>query len=150
MKDNNNLIPHNIWSGGEYNKNTSGLIIAPGLKITLTNEYSSIGEQSFKATTIDDQYMWVQYLLYGEYNDLQGKSTIYTPTSEIILGIVFFYSDDSQHMDYISIPSSDKPQLITLNAKSHQDKEVTSVALRITIKSLNKSSYFDNLSLTSL
>ena len=47
MKDTNNLISYNLWTGSEYENKTND-IIPNGLIITPSNEFSSIGESSFK------------------------------------------------------------------------------------------------------
>lgn len=44
MKDTNNLADYNVWSGGEYNKNSTRF---NGL-ISITNEYSTMGEYCLK------------------------------------------------------------------------------------------------------
>lgn len=55
MKDTNNILDYNVWSGGEYENNTNGLYrINTNTKIISSNEQSHIGEQSFKINVIDD------------------------------------------------------------------------------------------------
>ena len=48
MKDTNNLLTHNQWSAGEYNKTLPVALF--NLEGICTNTYSIIGEQSLKLT----------------------------------------------------------------------------------------------------
>ena len=55
VKDTNNLLDYNVWSGGEYENNTTGLYrINTNTTIISSNEQSHIGEQSFKINVIND------------------------------------------------------------------------------------------------
>lgn len=44
MKDNNNLVDYNVWSGGEYNKNSTRF----NGSIIITNKYSTMGDYCLK------------------------------------------------------------------------------------------------------
>jgi len=150
VKDNNNLLTHNQWSAGEYTKNISELTCFTGFDVMVTNEYSIIGEHSFKCERINENNHWAQSTVLGEYTNVQGKSIIYTPLGRSSLYIVFYYSDGSFSTGGVTVSRSDEPQLITLNLQSDPDKEVTSVALRILIYAINQPCYWDDLSLISL
>lgn len=47
MKDTNNLLTYNVWSGTEYANNIDGFVNTD-LKIKGTNQFSSIGESSLQ------------------------------------------------------------------------------------------------------
>ena len=51
IKDNENLATHNIWSGGDYLNNTTGLWVINGVS-EASSEYQYNGDKSFKMTTI--------------------------------------------------------------------------------------------------
>ena len=50
IKDKNNLLTFNQWSGGQYNNNTTDFIVKMGGTLSVSTEYSTIGETSIKST----------------------------------------------------------------------------------------------------
>ena len=88
MKDTNNLLSHNLWSGSEY-ENKTNEIIPNGLTIIPSNEFSSIGETSFKIIrtgtnnylSIDIKSLLTNNKSYTVYMD------IYSPTTEGAVGL---------------------------------------------------------------
>lgn len=150
MKDTNNLIPYNTWSGGEYNKSITELVRTNGQKVSITDTYSSMGEYSFKVERISNEYVWTEYRAIGNHTKVQGKSTIYTPISNSSLIIIFYYTDNSHSAISCDIPASNKSKIVTLTAESNPDKTVDHISLRISVGTLNHYCYWDDLSLKSL
>ena len=50
VKDKNNLASFNQWSGGQYQNNTDGFTVVMGGSLSVSREYSTIGETSIKST----------------------------------------------------------------------------------------------------
>ena len=48
----------NIWSGGNYLNNTTGLEIGQGVTVTNSNEWASKGDSSFKAVPTGSSSYW--------------------------------------------------------------------------------------------
>lgn len=53
MKDTNNLLDYNVWSGTDYTENTSGINKNTISRIESTNQYAKIGEHSLKIINED-------------------------------------------------------------------------------------------------
>ena len=51
VKDKLNLLSHNQWSCGEYLNNTTGFTPTMGGRLSVTDEYNTIGNKSLKSTT---------------------------------------------------------------------------------------------------
>lgn len=56
MKDNNNILTHNIWTCGDYN-NLEDFNIYTQESLQITNSYSYIGESSAQITTSGNAYV---------------------------------------------------------------------------------------------
>ncbi|WP_296882100.1 hypothetical protein [uncultured Methanobrevibacter sp.] len=50
VKDKTNIVPHNVWTAGDYSKNTNKFNTWNNGVITTSNEWSSNGEYSIKFT----------------------------------------------------------------------------------------------------
>lgn len=48
IKDKNNLLTHNQWSGTSYLKNTNGFFCHPDINIVSSNEWCDVGDYSLK------------------------------------------------------------------------------------------------------
>lgn len=82
MKDNNNLLSYNIWSGSEYYRNTSE-IIPNGLTITPSSEFATIGENSFKIIRTGTNYYLTIYItnLLTNNKTYTAYIDVYSPTT---------------------------------------------------------------------
>lgn len=110
MKDTNNLLPYNVWSGGDYDQSLSDF--AHIQTSTITNKYSAIGENSVTLSRIGDlfwiniplspittgTYIFSQYLLNKSNDNIRVR----------------FYTD-STIISYVTVPPSDNWQKINLS-----------------------------------
>ena len=82
MKDTNNILSHNLWSGSDY-ENKTNEIIPNGVTITPSKEFSSIGESSFKIIrtgtnnylSIDIKSLLTNNKTYTTYMDIYSPTT---------------------------------------------------------------------------
>lgn len=110
MKDNNNLLTVNLWSGGEYFQNTS---FNSQNKLIVSNKFSTLGEYSTKyiqpspanwgsfSTHLDGALVNKKYKL---------SLDIYNPDNEYYLQLLI----NNNQLVRVTIPKLDKCQNISL------------------------------------
>ena len=55
VKDKLNLYSYNVWSGGEYDNTLTEIVFHTGQDVTITDEYSTNGNKSFKIVKINNE-----------------------------------------------------------------------------------------------
>ncbi|WP_296862184.1 hypothetical protein [uncultured Methanobrevibacter sp.] len=142
MKDTNNILDHNQWSA-DYDETPNAFICGSGMKVYVTNEYSSIGESSFKIVKTGTTQVWVEVRQTSNKTSFTGTIDVYNPYENGALILVISYSDNSQSSTNVGIPFNDDLQTISASINAVSGKTVSTVALRV---SLNNA-YVDNLRL---
>ena len=92
MKDTNNLLTDNQWSGTDYLENNTGFT---GYNSTNTlrepvNEWSSIGEKSLRITRLTSSSHWVRAYYPNSIisKTVTGKLTIKTTNSSVTVSLL--------------------------------------------------------------
>ena len=146
VKDKNNLLIHNLWTCGDYLKNTMGIRgFNEGLTIDLSNDYKSNGEYSFKYTTSLNQYQGVAF----EPTTLPvntNKVTVTLTVLNLTGGNMEVRLTENGANKTITVPQSETSQEITI------EKDVTTTSIQITFifRSANITAHIDNMRLTAL
>ena len=143
MKDTTNLLDHNQWVA-DYDETPNGFICGSGMKVYATNNYSSIGESSFKLVQTGTTQVWAEVRQNSTADSFTGTIDVYTPFENGSLMLVITYSDNSQSSTNVVIFSSDDLQTVSASINAVSGKTVSKISLRI---SLNNA-YVDNLRLT--
>lgn len=95
----------NLWSGGDYLHNTTGIISSPNRDVSISSDWSSQGDESFlweSDSTITDLFR----LSAGSYDEGTYilKMDVYSPT--VSVNIIFFNSSNIQSR--VTVPKSDE------------------------------------------
>ena len=88
MKDNNNLVDYQLWSGGEY---ATPLTNSSGGVIKINNELSSIGENSILFTQ-NKNTNWGYYFSYPLTGSNVQANTTYTISFDVYCPDAMFYT----------------------------------------------------------
>ena len=139
MKDTNNLLDYNIWSGTDYNNDITGFNKTP----TSSNEYSSIGENSLKLTRTTDDYnnYTTEHMKSLPSNNYRLTVDVYSPKATG--RIVIFIGDDNQVMT--NFGSSPNVQSILLQADNTNFR-----GFRLLNDTKGQSIWLDNISLVAV
>lgn len=123
VKDKDNILTHNHWSGGEYDKNNQSDIFLSSATVVISNEHSSNGEYSYKITPIQDS----GYFNINLYNllNVSGKTARLT-------------------LDYLLLTNSSTSRVNIIQLNSN-NAEITRTGVQ-----LSSNDTFDHVSLTSL
>ena len=143
MKDTTNLLDHNQWVA-DYDETPNVFICGSGMKVYVTNNYSSIGESSFKIVKTGTTQVWAEVRQNSTATSFIGTIDVYNPFENGALILVITYSDNSQSSTSVGIASSDDLQTVSASINAVSGKTVSKIALRV---SLNNA-YVDNLRLT--
>lgn len=135
MKDTNNLLNYNIWSGGEYLQNINGLTSTIG---TTSNNYSTIGENSFLLNNNTDitKVSTFENMPFEAGKTYTFTGVVYTKTGCRILLLTDINNN------YIQIYASDKPQLFSVSYTTTSNESI--IRCRINLDASNNC-YLDNL-----
>ena len=144
VKDKENLLPFNVWSGTEYLKNTNGFT-ASNLTMDSSKEWSSNGDYSLQVTTLINNYARVEFIdnipaLKDE--TYVGSVDIFNNSNNNI--ILRFVENTNILVQDIIIPSSNSMQTISITRTIISD----STNLRFQLVFRNAMTiYVDNISL---
>ena len=140
VKDTDNILTHNQWSGGEYNRNTEGM--ETNDMIITSNDYSKIGENSFKIINNSDttKYGGVSAISAIAGKTYTFKATIYNPLTQVNMVI----RDTQWNAQSVSIPPSNKAETYTLTLEVSQN---TTIYCNFNV--LSNFIYVDDISLTA-
>ena len=145
MKDTNNLVDYNIWSGTEYTKTAT--IVQKTVTTISSNQFSAMGEDSYKITNNNDGYNYVDFMkYYAEVNEtLTYKATVFTDTP-VILSIVEV-KDAVTYAHNVEVPVCKTFKEISLTAEINNI--VDFVYIRVAFFNNQGTCYVDNISLVS-
>ena len=142
MKDTNNKLGYNAWSGTEYNNNTDN-IYAGNCNMNSSNEYSVIGESSLKITT-NNSASW-GFVDLQRLTGISGSCTatldVYAPKGNILIQI---YAGGARSS--VTVPKNDGFQQITLSTALPSSYEF--LVIRCFPRADNVPYYLDNISLS--
>ena len=116
MKDNNNIETYNIWSGTDYDKNTSGFTKGSNCQINTSNKFSINGENCLEIQRVGDTSFYVDTT---RFTDLTADKTItyecivYSPNSDINIQL----RCNGIAQTTIMVPSLIIPQKVSLSCK---------------------------------
>ena len=142
MKDTNNKLDYNVWSGTEYNQGTSGFTIVRCTAESSKN-WSSISESSLKITT-NDSTNW-SYIDACRLTGLTGTITatldVYAPKGDI--SIVLYAG---VNLVSVVVPESNTVQKINLSGTLPSNYNY--LAIRMFPRVDNVPYYIDNISVS--
>lgn len=141
VKDTNNKIDYNQWSGTEYNKDTIGITSLNNSIMESVNNWSDIGECSLKITRKDSSLttvckMNIPNLTVG--SNINLKLTVYTPNTDITVRLM----DNNTIISDVVVPQSDTPTIVNLNGGVTN----STLIMRIVMADNNSYCYLDNIS----
>ena len=118
MKENQNELEYNLWSGGEYQNNLNNITCQQdNQKIIISKEWSAIGETSFKITRGGGTgYNWCRI----KYNTNNAKQTItatlkvYSPNAQADIWLGDVYSGNDTGHSAVHVYPSEQVQTISL------------------------------------
>ena len=147
MKENQNKINTNLWSGGEYNNSLNGITCEQdNQKIIISEDWSAIGETSFKITRGGGtRYNWCRF----NYPNSPNKTTtatlkIYSPNATA--DIRFTEMKSAGESVYVStrIYPSEQIQTISLTYTTPSD-DALGYFLRIDLNNDGTVLYVDDI-----
>ena len=152
MKDNNNKLDINLWSGGEYdNSLTNVWCNQDNQKCIISDEWSYIGESSFKITRgggIRGNWMKFMYRTATAKQTLTCTCKIYSPSAEALIWLC----DDNQGNEgshtSVRIYPSNNVQTITLTYTGTLTT-ITSYCLRVNMEYDNTVLFIDDIIMSS-
>lgn len=111
MKDTTNKVEHNVWSCGEYNKNTNTFSTTG--EIQTTKEYSLIGENSLKIInhTSGTINATTNETTCDTGNTYTLTCTLYNPNTQV--NVVLLSNQNT--FSVVAANPSDKPQEISVS-----------------------------------
>lgn len=136
MKDTNNLLDYNIWSGTDYNNDITGFNKTP----TSSNEYSSIGENSLKLTRTTDDYnnYSTEHMKSLPSNNYRLTVDVYSPKTS---GNLVMFTGDADQVNVLFNPSPNV-QSLSLQANNTNFR-----GIRLLNYTKGQSIWLDNISL---
>lgn len=152
VKDKSNLLDYNAWSCSSYSHNVAGIFDGSGQQTEVSDQYSEIGDSSFKITRISDTQYWSEFRLNQQVSSFAGGLSIYTPNNQVQIFTLIIYGDGTQNLAQTTVPANNETQHITLNSPSYDStKEITRITLRISLtENVNDYCYIDNASIKPL
>lgn len=141
VKDTNNLLEYNQWSGTDYTKDITGITSLNNSIIESVNKWSDIGENSFKLTRTDNSLttvcrMNITNLTIG--SNITLKLTTYNTNSNITIRLM----DDNTIISDVVVPKSDTSTIVSLSG----DVTNTTLIMRVILSNNNSYCYLDNIS----
>lgn len=112
MKDNNNVLDYNCWSGTEYNKNTNQFSFI-GTSGISSNEWSNVGDTSLKVSTPSiAQAFDIQHMTVNSGKTVTISFAMYNPSIQVRAAI----RTNTGALSTVTIPASNEVKVITLSA----------------------------------
>ena len=148
MKENQNLIDMNIWSGGDYdNSLTNVQCNQDNQKCIISNEWSINGETSFKITRGGGSgYNWCRfrYPSTDARQTITAKLKVYSPTAEADIWLCDINGSTEGSHTGVRITQSDTVQTISLTYTGTLST-VTSYAIRVNLLSDDTCLFIDDI-----
>lgn len=146
IKDKNNLMKFNVWSGTDYKKTTEGFLSGKGQFIESSTEWSFIGDRSLKITRVGDRFRWTDIPIKNIFREKFIRASV-TIKSSCKLKVLFVFKDEDNNQKFSN------PRIIegdgnvrTLQLKEYVDKKVKRIALRFWITDpIGSYVYVDNI-----
>lgn len=145
MKENQNRINHNLWSGTDYENNLNGTVAySSTLNIKLSNDWSDIGETSIRFESTKDEYQGITlYKNYVNTGDVATANiTILHPTGKQFCVRLY---EKSRVLTDIVVPENNKPINIQTSRTVTTGEELS---LTIFSRRTGNKAYIDNMKLT--
>ena len=143
MKDTNNILSYDLWSGQEYNNTTTWNTENSGAIIKTSNIISTIGEQSIQYSNHrgwDFGHIYISPISIN--SDYTFSFDIYNPHGTVMVRLAS--NSRLNTLSQVSIPSSDKIQHVILNCTTPSN--INALYIQFFTNDSNIF-YFDNLSL---
>ena len=145
VKENQNRINHNLWSGTDYENNLNGTVAYSGkLNVEPSNNWSDIGETSIRYESTKDEYqgitLYKNYVNTGEV--ATANITILHPTGKQFYIRLY---EKSEILTDIAVPENNKPINIQISRTVTIGEELS---LTIFTRKTNNKAYIDNIRLT--
>lgn len=147
MKDKNNIAPLNIWSAGEYLNTREGFLQGENNILTVSDNYSIIGETCIKSTRIGDVGT---YFDNYRFTDLNEGDTItvsaYICNPECQCTILLYSYSPSSNISRLTVPKSKNINKISISGKIIP--YTSYITMRCFVNELNCNTYIDNIEVT--
>ncbi len=115
MKDTNNIETYNIWSGTDYNENTTDFTVGSGANMISSKEWSVIGESSLKIERMGDSSFFSDTSRLTDVTvgkTLTYSCVIYSPNIEVNIRL----RGKGNNLVSVTVPVSNNPTLVSLSA----------------------------------
>ena len=142
VKDKKNVLSLNLWSAGDYLHNTSGCGNSSLFNLSVSNDWSTQGDESFLCECVGSGYPDLIRLPVGSYEsgDYALKCNIYNPTQEFAIS---FFNGTLQSR--ITIPKSEEITRVTATLPGVDNTNYLSIRL---ICNTGDKFYIDDVSIT--
>ena len=149
VKDSDNLITHNIWSGGDYSKSTVGFSSGVG-EISVSNEKSTKGDNSIKIVEGNAYFKYdVNPADVGK--TLEITTDIYNPTSSTVQMYIYAtkFGASNSSMKWLTVEQS-STGFQSISSTQLVIPDYTTVTCVFTMSNTNTGDtiYVDNISLS--
>lgn len=140
MKDTNNKLDYNLWSGGEYSNNITGLNRNNDSLIIVSNDYSMIGESSLRIQRTSNTQPNTAYFTITN----TGSSTItvgvdvYCPVNALEMQLY----DGSNVLSQVTVPAGPSVNNIVLSSQS----DAATLYVRFRFANPKDYAFLDNIS----
>ena len=130
VKDKNNLVNHNIWSGTDYLKNTSGIVTSPTITKSSTTEWSSNSERSLKLEGSVESYAAASLEeLTGLEIGAELTATVSVLNNHSSNAQLRFMELEGNEFNSVEIPSSSDVQEISISRTKSTDSATVQLLL---------------------
>ncbi len=134
VKNNENVLDYNVWSGCEYEGDTSNILSGKGQKIEINNEWSFFGDKSLKITKVDENFVWTDIptnkIFEGDH--IKAEATVKSDTDASMFFVFTDFDGNQTFSNSAAIHYSDKSQSVSL--ESNVKENIKLVSLRFWIK----------------
>ena len=147
MKDTNNLLDYNVWSGTDYANDITGIYINGNATAESNNTFSVNGESSLKITNTDVS-RWNSVDLFrisSPKRVVSGKFRIYNPECDVVVNL--FHTTEGVLISQVTVPQNKVPREISISGDTSNISGY--ISIRIFPRDINNSPvYIDDVSLS--
>lgn len=152
IKNHNNLIDFNIWSGTELDDNINGFITGGGQLIKSSDDWAFFGNKSFKILKVNDEGLWTDLLL-SDLNcgdTVHASFSVFNPNCKVNMFFVFTDNQNNQRFSNSLLNlKSDNAKTISMDCSI--DDDIIAVSLRFCILGdVGSTCYIDNINITKI
>lgn len=131
VKDKNNALTFNQWSGGDSGTNFNP-VAASNISAERSNDWSENGDYSIKLNIANNTNAMWRLLNYptGEISNIDLKLQLYSPNVSLLLFLIGDYEGQHVLTQSVNITSSDEPTLVNLTSEVNADIDTLIISMQ--------------------